>query len=413
MVWLGRLLLAGLTACLMLGGPAWTQTRTASAPETAALQTAEGAERQVLVLLKLPPAHFRADQTYAGSYGDGAGQAARQRIATRLARAHGLSMVTDWAMPLVGVDCFVMQVPAGRSAEAVAAELARDRAVEWAEPMQVYRALATPARAPPNDPLFRLQPAASAWRLAELRGVATGRDVRVAVIDSAVDASHPDLAGQVVARQDFVTGRPAAAELHGTAVAGVIAALSDNQLGMAGVAPGARLMALRACWQRRVDETVCDTLSLAKALHFAVDRGAQVINLSLGGPPNVLLGRLIDVAVARGVVVVGAVDPALAGGGFPASHRGVVAVAAEGGPPGAFAAPGLDIPTTQPGAAFGLVSGSSYAAAHVSGLMALVRERTPRDGAARLVSVRGGGIDACATLRACALSTPMAARTVR
>ena len=136
-----------------------------------------------------------------------------------------------------------------------------------------------------------------------------------------------------------------------------------------------------------------------------------MINLSLSGPPNVLLGRLIDAALARGVVVVGAVDPALAGGGFPASHKGVVAVAADPRA-GAFAAPGRDIPTTQPGAKFGLVSGSSYAAAHVSGLIALVREREPRGAVRRLVSARDDAIDACATLRACAL-TPMAARTTR
>ena len=67
----------------------------------------------MLVLLKLPAAHFRANQTYGGGYGDSAGQAARQRIAARLARQHGLAMVTNWPMPLVGVDCFVMQVPPG------------------------------------------------------------------------------------------------------------------------------------------------------------------------------------------------------------------------------------------------------------------------------------------------------------
>ena len=398
--------LTALAAAIWLAtaGGAWAQ-----AAEPA--QATNEAQGQVLVLLRLPAAHF-SDRAYAGGYGDGPSRAARQRIAGRLAREHGLRMVTDWPMPLVGVDCFVMQVPAGKSAAAVAADLARDRAVAWAEPMQEYRALAT-ARPPPNDPLFRLQPAASAWRLAELRGVATGRDVRVAVIDSAVDAGHPDLAGQVVVRQDFVTGRPASAELHGTAVAGVIAAVADNQLGMAGVAPGARVMALRACWQRSADDTVCDTLSLAKALHFAVDRGAQVINLSLGGPPNVLLGRLIDAATARGVLVVGAEDPVLPGGGFPASHRGVVSVASEGGPAAAYAAPGRDIPTTQPGGKFGMVHGSSYAAAHVSGLLALAKERSPRGAPLRLVSGRGGAIDACATLRACAPVAPLAARSVR
>lgn len=403
--WRGLTALAAATWLAVAGG-AWAQ-----APEPP--QATNEAQDQVLVLLRLPAAHF-SDRAYAGGYGDGASRAARQRIAGRLAREHGLRMVTDWPMPLVGVDCFVMQVPAGKSAAAVAADLARDRAVAWAEPMQEYHALAAgPVRPPPNDPLFRLQPAASAWRLAELRGVATGRDVRVAVIDSAVDAGHPDLAGQVVVRQDFVTGRPASAELHGTAVAGVIAAVADNQLGVAGVAPGARLMALRACWQRSPDDTVCDTLALAKALHFAVDRGAQVINLSLGGPPNVLLGRLIDAATARGVLVVGAEDPALPGGGFPASHPGVVAVASEGGPAVAYSAPGHDIPTTQPGGKFGMVNGSSYAAAHVSGLLALMQERGPRGAPLRRVSGRGGAIDACATLRACAPPAPLAARSAR
>jgi len=398
MTWLRRLLLAGLMAWLAVAGAAWA----AEAPPT------DEAQGQVLVLLRLPPEHFRPGTAYAGAYGDGATRAARMRIASRIARAHGLRMVTDWPMPLVGLDCFVMRVPDGQSAAAVAEALSRDRAVAWAEPMQVYRALG--ASGPPNDPLFRLQPAASEWRLAELRGVATGRDVRVAVIDSAIDAAHPDLAGQLVARQDFVTAHPAAAELHGTAVAGVIGAVADNQLGVAGVAPGARLMALRACWQTGAEATVCDTLSLAKALHFAIDGRAQVINLSLGGPPNVLLGRLIDVALARGVVVVGAVDPGLVGGGFPASHRGVVAVAAEGGGPGTYAAPGRDVPTTQPGARFGLVNGSSYSAAHVSGLFALLRERGRPP--LRLVSTRGGAIDPCASLRACALAAPLAARTL-
>jgi len=391
-----RLLLAALAIWLAAFGTAF------------ATDGADPTERQVLVMLRLAPEHFRPGSSYAGGYGDGASKAGRQRVADRLARKHGLDRITDWPMPLLGVDCFVMQAPEGRAAAEVAAELARDRAVAWSEPMQTYR-----AQAAPNDPLFPLQPAAQAWRLAELRATATGRGVRVAVIDSAVDAAHPDLAGQLQTRQDFVVGHPGAAELHGTGVAGVIGALADNQLGVAGVAPGARLMALRACWQKTAVDTICDTLSLAKALSFAIEGDARVINLSLGGPPNLLLGRLIDVALGRGAVVVAAVDPALAGGGFPASHKGVVAVtAAPGGGPGTFAAPGRDVPTTQPGGRFGLVNGSSYSAAHVSGLFALLRERSPRGGAGLLLADAGGDIDACATLHACAGQAPLAARAL-
>jgi subtilisin family serine protease len=214
-----------------------------------------------------------------------------------------------------------------------------------------------------------------------------------------VDLRHPDLAGQVQVSRDFLPAHPGAAERHGTGVAGIIAARADNRAGIAGVAPGARLMALRACWQDAAADTLCDTLSLAMAISFAIDHGAEVINLSLAGPPDLLLGRLIDLAIAHGAVVVGASDPKLAQGGFPASHPGVVAVADDqGGParPGAFVAPGRDVPTTQPGGQWSLVSGSSYAAAHVSGLYALIRERSPRP--VRLVTFGGGVIDACATL---------------
>jgi subtilisin family serine protease len=246
------------------------------------------------------------------------------------------------------------------------------------------------------------------WRLADLHQIATGRRVKVAVIDSRVEKTHPDLAGQVEVSEDFVPQRPGApgGERHGTGVAGIIAARADNQAGIVGVAPRARLMALRACWQASAAaqaETACDTLSLARALDFAITHDAQVINLSLSGPADTLLGRLIDIAVGRGATVVAAFDPDLPGGGFPASHRGVVAVAEETraqASPTLYHAPGRDIPTTQPGARWFLVNGSSYAAAHVSGLFALMREKRPaRAGGLVLVASRPGGrIDACASL---------------
>jgi hypothetical protein len=390
--------------------------------------------QQVLVLLRLPPSHFRPNGAYADSYGDGAGLSARRRIVERIGREHGLTLVTRWPLPLLGVDCFVMAVPAGQSAETVAAALTQDPEVASAEPMHVYEAQAAlqasaipstarPAPAAPNDPLFLAQPAAGAWRLAELHGVATGRNIRVAVIDSMIEAGHPDLAGQVRTARNFVMGPTPAPEQHGTGVAGIIAAIGDNRLGIVGVAPHARLMALRACWQQPGSSaTVCDTLSLAKALHYAIDNRAEVINLSLSGPPDMLLGRLLDVALARGVTVVGAVDPALKDGGFPASHAGVVAVSDDPASTvvGAYVAPGRDVPTTQPGGRWSLVSGSSYAAAHVSGLFALMRERGAATPTALVLVTShpgGGAIDACATLLrstgscvcACARPSPYAA----
>ena len=392
-----------LGVAVALGAALWLSSWGARSFAAESLAVGDPAA-QILVLLRTPPAHFRPNANYGGAYDDGLGQAARRRVAALLARAHGLRLVTDWPMPLLGLDCFVMAAPAGRSAEAEATMLSRDPGVAWSEPMHVYSGRSAPAA--PNDPLFRAQPAAAEWRLADLHQMSTGRNVLVAVIDSQIERNHPDLTGQVQVAQSFVPGRVVAGEDHGTGVAGIIAARANNGVGIAGVAPDARLMALRACWQTgpAPAATLCDSLTLAKALEFAIDHRAQVINLSLGGPSDMLLGRLIDVALERGVTVVAAYDRTLPGGGFPACHAGVVAVVdapMEGEMAGVYTAPGRDVPTTQPGGRWSLVSGSSFAAAHVSGLMALMRQRGEKGNLAPvLVTARasGGAIDACASL---------------
>lgn len=355
--------------------------------------------QQVLLLLRLPPEHFRPESGYSGGYGDGPAHGARRRVATALAREHGLTLVTDWALPLLGVDCFVMTVPNDRQPEQVAQALSHDPRVAWAQPMNVYRTRGN------GDPLYPLQPAAQAWHLKDLHETSTGRGVRIAVVDSRIDEHHPDLEGQVASNENFVEGRGELPEDHGTAVAGIIAARSENGVGIVGVAPQARLLALRACWQESGQATLCTSLSLAMALHFAITHDADIINLSLSGPPDRLLDSLLDVALARGISVIGAVDRSFPDGGFPASHGGVVAVADDIGEPalpGTLVAPGRDVPTTLPGARWNLVSGSSYAAAHVAGLFALMREQLPAHAAplsiASVVSFPGGAIDACATL---------------
>ena len=368
---------------------------------------AEAAAQQILVMLPMPPPHYRAGSDYAGSYGDVLGHRARQRLAQELAREHGLQPSSDWPMPSLGVECFVMSL---READILGRErtlraLALDARVAWVQPMNVYRAQARGQ--PHDDPLYPFQPVTAAWHLSELHQVSTGAGVRVAVLDSAVEVAHPDLAGQLELSENFVAAQPLVVERHGTEVAGIIAARADNRLGIAGVAPGARLLALRACWQDGKAATLCTSLSLALALDFALAKSAQVLNLSLAGPPDPLLAKLLERALARGITVVAAVDRSLPGGGFPAAHPGVFAVAAEGqGWPaagaGVWIAPGHDVPTTGPPSRWYLVTGSSYAAAHVSGLMALLRQLLPVGAPALtggdLARLPSGAIDACATL---------------
>jgi subtilisin family serine protease len=332
------------------------------------------AERQVLVMLRLAPPHFRPDVDYGGTYDARVGGSARRRIAEAIASQYSLTITNDWPMPALGVDCFVMQAASNASLPRLVEQLSLDPRVESAQSMNLFRVLAH------NDPLYPLQPSAKLWHLAELHKITTGRHVRVAQLDTGVELDHPDLAGRVAVARNFVDGQKDVAEAHGTAVAGIIAARADDGLGIAGIAPEAQLMALRACWQERADAAICSSFTLAKALQFALDENVQVVNLSLGGPRDRLLERLLDAAMTRGTTVVAAADPAVRDGGFPASHRGVLAVASDDAHDvgvGVLLGPGRDIPTTIVGRKWGLVAGSSYAAAHLTGLVALLRELAP------------------------------------
>lgn len=389
----------------------------ASPDEAVPSGDAAAPQRQLLVMLRLPPPHFRPDAGYGGRYLDDGGRSARHRIAEELARLHGLKLVGDWPMPTLGVDCYVMESPSGSEPARIADLLSHDPRVEWAQPVAIYSGMDGTA-----PPLYPVQPSARYWHVAELHRAATGRNVSVAVVDSGIDARHPDLDGQLALAENFVEGSAYVPESHGTAVAGIIAARGGRQ-GILGVAPGARLMGLRACWQLAGQGARCSSFTLGKALNFAILHEARIINLSLSGPPDRLLDRLLDVALARGISVVGAIDPQGGAPAFPASHRGVIAVAQQGraapgphGPQtalpsapapqgGAVLAPGQDVPASLAGGGWRFVSGNSYAAAHVTGMLALLAELRPGADGAQLerLLVPGTGpnaatIDACATI---------------
>jgi hypothetical protein len=378
-----------LAAMLLLAGANAVASAPAGADDAG---STTASDRQLLLMLRAPPPHFRPEANYGGGYQSSPGREARRRLARALARAHGLRVLDDWPMPALGLDCFVLEAPNSDVRARLLPRLAADPRVESVQSMQEFHVLAQHARAgtrADGDPLAATQPVMADWHLRDLHALTTGRNVVVAALDTGIDAAHPDLRGQALQTRNFIDGSAYAAEAHGTAVAGIIAARTDDGIGIAGIAPQARLLALRACAQSgRTGGPVCSSFSLAKALQFALESKAQVFNLSLTGPSDRLLGRLLDVALQRGVAVVAAIDLQATDGGFPAAHPGVLAVAGSQPtrplPPGTLRAPDQGIPVPKPGGGWDLVSGTSFAAAQVSGLVALLRELSPRMDAAQL-----------------------------
>ena len=329
-----------------------------------------------------------------------------ERTLNQLAREHGLKRVQGWPIRSLGVYCEVFEVASSDLVDGVLQRLSADPRVDLAQRMNIFETLASRY----DDPYGEMQSAVRDLGVEKAHSLATGRGVTVAVIDSAVDNTHPELAGRVQLTRDLVETpkAPRRGELHGTAVAGIIASLVDNSEGIIGVAPDVDIAALRACWPVAGGAAHCSSFTLAQALQVAIEIEPEIINLSLAGPFDPLLSRLLDEAIGRGTVIVAA-HPEVSNQDvvFPASHPRVIVAHSPAGPanassPYTLAAPAKEILTTAPDSGYAFVSGNSLAAAHVSGVIALVMERDPSidvDSVANLLaSTTGTTINACRAL---------------
>ena len=189
--------------------------------------------------------------------------------------------------------------------------------------------------------------------------------------------------GRLSKIHDFTDANALRDDTHGTAVTSIIGARTNNARGIAGIAPDAELEIFVSCWRDASRENpVCDSFSLAKALDRMLERPPHVANLSLTGPHDPLLERLIGRLLAEDVVVVAARPNEGTGNlAFPADMQGVIAVgsimAGSEGEPQQLYAPGMGIMVALPGDSYDLRSGNSMAAAHVSGTAALILAVAP------------------------------------
>ena len=340
----------------------------------------------------------------AHGYGSGTNyrvSASAANTLREIARQYSLTPVSEWPIEQLKMHCVLFRIPPGTTREAVVEKLKADKRVLIVQPLNEFESAAAappaaqpvPAASGSDDPYARLQSNVSALDVVEAHNFSRGAGIRVAIIDTGVDTHHPDLAGRTFVTRNFIDSDDVAfrSDRHGTQVAGLIAAASDNGIGIVGVAPDVKLLAYKACWQASANTAGrCNSFTIAQALADALAAKAQVINLSLVGPSDPLLEALIARAIELGVIVVGAVadDPRL---GFPARLPGVLPVGeaeaslgSTASPDGILRAPGRDIVTLVPNGHYDFASGNSLATAQISGVVALLLARNQKLGAVRL-----------------------------
>jgi subtilisin family serine protease len=301
--------------------------------------------------------------------------------ADALARRHGLRRVDSQSFPLIGSTIGLFRIADGKTVEAASREFASDRGVRSVQPNFRYLLQDQDAGLSEGDPA---QYALAKLRLPQAHTLAHGVNITIAVIDSGIDLKHPEFAGITITPFDAL-GSKEGPHFHGTGVAGAIVAHGR----LMGSAPAAQLLAIRAFG---VSGKSAESTSyvILKAMDFAAAHGARIVNMSFAGPKDAMVERGLAALAARNILMVAAAgnagpkSPPL----YPGADSNVIAVSAtdaqdkifEASNRGAYvaiAAPGVDIFLPVPDNKYEMRSGTSFSAAYISGLAALMLERNP------------------------------------
>jgi hypothetical protein len=303
--------------------------------------------------------------------------------ADELARRHRLERLQSQNLPLIGGTIGLFRIIDGRTVEAVSRELVADASVRPVSVQPNFRYLLQDQKTAltEGDPA---QYALAKLRLPQAHALAHGANVTIAVIDSGIDIRHPELANAIAGSFDALGSREGP-HVHGTGIAGAIVAHAR----LMGSAPAARILAIRA-FGKAPGGAQSTSFVILKGLDYAAAHGAQIVNMSFAGPKDALIERAIAATAAKGILMVAAAgnagpkSPPL----YPAANASVIAVSATDAEDRLFAAsnrgghiavaaPGVDIFLPAPDEKYQITSGTSFSAAFVSGLAALMLERNP------------------------------------
>ena len=305
----------------------------------------------------------------------------------QLRRTYRLEVIEVTELTSLKKSLIRLRIPDDRTVKEVMEVLSRDPAKISPQFNYLYRTAGKKA-----DPLMDLQYAFKSLNADRLPSEIQGKGVKIGLIDTGVDYLHPDLKGRVTKQKDIVNNGSFCRDLHGTALAGIIAAQCKNGIGICGLAPQAEVISIKTCNPIAEGKVIATTSSfwLSQGLDYAILQKVRVINLSLGGPKDPLVAELIKEAFARGIVIVAAAgDKSLSNyPPYPAALDEVIAVAAvdKKGKPYAeglhgdfidLCAPGVDIMTTAPTEKYNCYSGTSMAAAYVTAAIALLLQKHP------------------------------------
>ena len=386
-------------ACLLLA--------LGSHPSSAQTRLPEGTHPRIVVTFAnepLPP--LRPAGSTGRSYAGGTyGLAQRaQEQARQISTRYALRQVASWPIKPLAVHCVVYEIPDARSVTTLLQTLSHDPRVGIVQSLQEFHTLTAAAKpadtaaAQPadayNDPLYGLQSNLVELGIAAAHTRAQGAGVRIGLIDTGVDAGHPDLHERISLQRSFVSQNQAPSWFrHGTAMAGLIAAVANNNVGIVGIAPRAEIAVFQACWQLKpdADDAACNTFTLAQALTAAIEARLPLVNLSLAGPADPLLTALVNAGLKQGTIFVGAT--AAQADSFPTNIPGVIGVAAsEHQQAGAsLLAPAAHVLTLRPASQYDFESGSSVAAAEVTALIALLLGESPHLNATAVLGFLSGG----------------------